>query len=49
MEELLNQKLIRQVQAKGSFDAMRVKGSRLPWGDVERLLNKWELIGVKDE
>ena len=45
IEELLNHKLIKQVQAKGSFDSMKAKGSRLPWGDVEKLLNKWELIG----
>ena len=44
MEELLNHKIIEQVQARGSFDSMKIKGSRLPWGDVEKLLNKWELI-----
>jgi len=44
IEELLNQKMIQQSQAKGSFDVMRVKGSRLPWGDVEKLLGKWELF-----
>ena len=35
IEELLNQKLIKQAQARGSFDTMKAKGSRLPWGDVE--------------
>lgn len=49
IEELLKQKLIRQVQAKNSFSIMKTKGSRLPWGDVEKLLNKWELIGLNDE
>jgi predicted nucleic acid-binding protein len=49
IEELLNQKIIQRSQAKGSFDAMRVKGSRLPWGDVEKLLNRWELLGAKNE
>lgn len=49
IEELLNQKIIQQSQAKGSFDAMKVKGSRLPWGNVEKLLSKWELIGAKNE
>jgi predicted nucleic acid-binding protein len=49
IEELLNQKIIQQPQAKGSFDAMRVKGSRLPWGDVDKLLNRWELIGANNE
>ena len=44
IEELLNQKLIQQFQAKSGFDSMKAKGSRLPWGDVEKLLNKWELI-----
>lgn len=49
IEELLNQKIIQQNQAKCSFDAMRVKGSRLPWGEVEKLLNKWELYQVKSD
>lgn len=49
IEELLNQKIIQQSQAKGSFDAMKVKGSRLPWGDVEKLLNRWEMIGTNNE
>ena len=49
IEKLLNQKIIQQSQAKGSFDAMRVKGSRLPWGDVEKLLSKWNLIATKNE
>lgn len=44
IEELLNHKLLKQVQARASFDSMKAKGSRLPWGDVEKLLNKWELI-----
>lgn len=44
IEELLNHKLLKQGQAKASFDSMKAKGSRLPWGDVEKLLNKWELI-----
>jgi predicted nucleic acid-binding protein len=49
IEELLNQKIIQQSQAKGSFDAMKVKGSRLPWGDVDKLLNRGEMIGANDE
>lgn len=49
VEQLLKQKLIELSQAKSSFDSMKTKGSRLPWGDVEKLLNKWEPIGVKDE
>ena len=49
IEQLLDQKLIQQSQAKGSFDAMKAQGSRLPWGDVDKLLNKWELVGVKHE
>ena len=44
IEELLSHKLLKQVQARDSFDSMKAKGSRLPWGDVEKLLNKWELI-----
>ncbi len=39
IEKLLDQKIIQQPQAKGSFDAMRVKGRRLHWGDVDKLLN----------
>ena len=42
VEELLNHKLIKQFQAKSSFDSMKAKGSRLPWGDVEKVLYKWE-------
>lgn len=49
IEELLNQKIIQQSQAKGSFDAMKVKGSRLPWGDVEKLLNRWEVVEANNE
>ncbi len=49
IEELLNQKMIQKSQATGSFDAMRAKGSRLPWGDVEKLLSRWELLGAKNE
>ena len=49
IEELLNQKIIQQSQAKGSFDAMKVKGSRLPWGDVDKLLNKWEGVVANNE
>ncbi len=46
IEQLLDQELIQRAQAKDSFDAMRVKGSRLPWGDVEKILDKRELVGV---
>src|SRR5579863_7015415 len=49
IEELLNQKIIQKAQAKRSFDAMRVKGSRLPWGDIEKLLNRWEVTRVNNE
>ena len=49
IEKLLNQKMIQQSQAKRSFDAMRAKGSRLPWGDVEKLLSRGELPGAKNE
>jgi predicted nucleic acid-binding protein len=44
MEKLLEQKLILQQQARTSFASMRVKNSRLPWGDVENLLNRWEFV-----
>jgi predicted nucleic acid-binding protein len=46
IENLLHQKLLKQKQARKSFDCMKAKGSRLPWGDVEKLLNKWELTEV---
>lgn len=49
IEELLNQKIIQQSQAKWSFDAMKVKGSRLPWGDIDKLLNRWEVMGANNE
>lgn len=49
IEELLNRKFIHKSQAKGSFDAMKVKGSRLPWGDVDKLLNRWEVIKENNE
>lgn len=46
VEQLLNQKIIQQSQAQGSFKAMKLKGSRLPWTDVDKLLNEWELSGA---
>ena len=48
VEELLKAKIIEQSQARNSFDSMKSKGSRLPWIDVENLLEKW-LIGAHDE
>lgn len=47
VEELLKIKIIEQAQAKNSFDSMKTKGSRLPWSEVEKLLNKWELVSAK--
>ncbi len=49
VEQLLNQKLIQPQKAKGSFDIMKAKGSRLPWIDADKLINKYELIGSSDE
>lgn len=49
IEELLKQKIIKHVQAKDSFNSMKLKGSRLPWVDVEKLLNRWDLIEAKNE
>jgi len=49
VEQLLNQKLIQFRKANGSFDIMKAKGSRLPWADADKLLNKWELVGSSDE
>lgn len=44
VEELLKAKLIKQLEARNSFDAMKTKGSRLPWGDAEKLLDRWNLV-----
>lgn len=49
IEELLNHKLIEPGQAENSFNCMKAKGSRLPWGDVEKLLNKWALAAAINE
>ena len=49
IEELLNKMLIRQSQAKNGFVAMKDKGSRLPWGDVGKLLGKWELAEMNNK
>jgi predicted nucleic acid-binding protein len=46
VEELLKAKLIEQMQARNSFDSMKAKGSRLPWGDAEKLLGRWELAQI---
>jgi predicted nucleic acid-binding protein len=48
VEQLLNQTLIQLHAAKASFDIMQAKGSRLPYAEVEKLLNKWELIRSGD-
>jgi predicted nucleic acid-binding protein len=48
VEELLKAKLIEQEQARKSFDSMKAKGSRLPWGDIEKLLGR-NLVEVKNE
>jgi hypothetical protein len=40
IEQLLNQKIIQKTQAKGCFNAMKDKGRRLPWSDVDKLLNR---------
>ena len=49
VEELLKAKLIEQTQARNSFDSMKAKGSRLPWDEVEKILDKWVLSGAKNE
>lgn len=35
--------------AKGSFDMMKAQGSRLPWSDVDKLINEWKLSGALHE
>ncbi len=49
VEQLLNQKLIQLHRAKDGFDIMKAKGSRLPWTDADKLINKWELIASNNE
>ena len=48
VEELLKAKLIALEQARSSFDSMKAKGSRLPWGDIEKLLGR-NLVETKNE
>jgi len=38
VQQILDKKLITHHQAKTSFDSMKAHGSRLPWGEVEKLL-----------
>ena len=49
IEQLLKQRLIQVHKAKTSFDTMKATGSRLPWGDVDKLVNQWELDGSRNE
>lgn len=49
VEQLLNQKIIQKSQAKGSFNAMKDKRRRLPWGDVDKLLKRREVIETNNE
>ncbi len=39
LEKLLEKKLIDQNQARHSVNQMKNKGSRLPWGEVDKLLD----------
>jgi hypothetical protein len=43
IDQLLNLKLIQLHKTKASFETMKDKGSRLPWADVDKLLNKWSI------
>jgi predicted nucleic acid-binding protein len=49
VEELLKVKLIEQAQAKESFASMKEKGRRLPWGDIDKMLAKSEIVRVTNE
>lgn len=40
VEQMLNYKKISVSAAKASFQSMRASGSRLPWGEVDKLINK---------
>jgi hypothetical protein len=41
---LIDIEVLMQREARNSLASMKAKGSRLPWGDVEKLLKHWELI-----
>lgn len=49
VERLLHQKILQPNQAKESFNNMKVKGSRLPWKDAEKLLSRNELFRDENE
>lgn len=47
VDELFRANLIEYPQAQESFEAMKHKGSRLPWNEVDNLLSRWELVNSK--
>jgi len=49
VSEMLQQKIIQLSIARKAFQKMKDAGSRLPWDDVDRLLNRSVLIGGKNE
>ncbi len=48
VDELLRAKIINSKQARNSFDAMKARGSRLPWNDAEKLLSQYKLVEDKE-
>jgi len=46
---MLQEKIILPNIALIAFQKMKAAGSRLPWNEVDKLLDKWDLIGAKNE
>lgn len=49
VSEMLQKKIIPPNAALIAFQKMKAAGSRLPWNEVDKLLDKWDLIGAKNE
>jgi predicted nucleic acid-binding protein len=49
VSEMLQEKIILPSIALIAFQKMKAAGSRLPWNEVDKLLDKWDLIGAKNE
>lgn len=43
IEEMVKAKIISVDEAQQAFEKMRDKGSRLPWGEIERRIAQWRL------
>lgn len=49
VEALLNANIIEPEEARTSFDSMKARGRRLPWGKVDELFHSRNLVGAKNE